>query len=114
MPRKTKSQNLNAHAKRRLKERFALHVQDSDLTYMAKLCMKGEYVCFLEAQSLTHSKAILCFRDTYVPVIYHKKYHQIVTVLTMDMLNARELDIFADALKISRDELCQKFQLSQA
>ena len=96
--RKTKLDCVTRHTKKRLSQRYDLRFRQHELQELSNLCRKGEYVCFLEAQSLTRSKGIVEYQGYYFPVIYHKKYHKVVTVLTMDMLKPDEREKFERVL----------------
>ncbi|MBQ2821388.1 MAG: hypothetical protein IJF17_07375 [Thermoguttaceae bacterium] len=111
--RSSKKKSLLKHSQRRFRERYALVLNRNDLNALANICRKGEYFCFLESQSLTRKKAVVFYKGEYFPVIYHNEFKSIVTVLTFDMLNQREQEVFAGKLGISLEKMREKFQIKE-
>ncbi len=85
-----KTKTLCQHTKKRLAQRFGLHFSDEKIREMALICKAGHYVCALEKQSLTRTKAVIYYKETLFPVIYDKKRKCIITVLEMEMLSQNE------------------------
>ena len=85
------------HAQKRANERYEDFFSSYDIKEMAALCYTGNFYCHLGRSSLTRSKIVINYNNNLIPVIYDKKRHCLVTVLTIDMLSAREKDIIAQA-----------------
>lgn len=94
-----KAKSIELHARRRSSERFGLTVGKKRYAEMNAICSSGNYVCFLERQSCTKSKAIIMYDGEYIPVIYDKKRKQIITVLTLDMLSEKEMATLKEAIE---------------
>ncbi len=94
-----KKKTLCQHTKKRLAQRFGLHFNDEKIREMALICRAGHYVCALEKQSLTRTKAVIYYKETLFPVIYDKKRKCIITVLEMEMLSQEERNRVEDAYK---------------
>lgn len=107
MARRPKRVCVTRHAKRRLGQRYGLKFKQHEMQELSNICRRGEYVCYLAAQSHTRSKGIICYQGQYFPVIYHKKLHRIVTVLTFSMLAPHELQQFAESLGVSVEQLSE-------
>ena len=88
-----KKKSLLLHVKRRVSERYGITFGKQAAVEMAALCRCGKYFCHLGLQSLTRSKIVLQYAGHLIPVIYDKKRHCLITVLTMDMLSSREQKI---------------------
>ena len=94
-----KTKTLCQHTKRRLAQRYGLHFSDEKIREMALICRAGHYVCALEKQSLTRTKAVIYYKDMLFPVIYDKNRKCIVTVLEMEMLSQNERSRVEEAWK---------------
>ena len=61
------------------------------------MCLRSRFYCHLGRQSLTRSKIVVQYNGMLIPLIYDKKRHCIVTVLTMEMLSAEERATVSEA-----------------
>ena len=86
----TKKKTLFHHVQQRFCERYGLLYGKQTILELARLCRCGQYYCHLGLQSLTRSKIVLQYGGRLIPVIYDKKRHCLITVLTMEMLSYRE------------------------
>ena len=96
---RSKNKNLEIHTRRRTQERIGFVPSRRQYQQMNQICSDGNFVCFLEKQSLTRSKAIIYFNNEYIPVIYDKKHKQIVTVLSVYMLSDKERALLQQAIE---------------
>jgi hypothetical protein len=87
---KSKKQYFTIHSKHRAWERYELFLTKSDLEKMAFMCRAGQHYCHLGKQSLTRSKIVLRYNNRLIPVIYDKKRHCIITLLSLKMLSPEE------------------------
>ena len=87
---KSKKKYSLAHSRLRAEERYHDFSDRTSIEEMARMCRSGKHYCHLGRQSLTRSKMVLRYKGVLVPVIYDKKRHCLITLLTMNMLSARE------------------------
>ena len=87
---KSKKKALFIHTSRRLSERFGVKFNSQQIKDMAAMCKARHYICHLGHESLMKSKMVIKFNNQIIPVIYDKKRHCIITVLTVDMLSKKE------------------------
>jgi aspartokinase-like uncharacterized kinase len=82
--RKTKAECQRAHTKRRLRERFGLHVSRFDMAKLVRDIQAGELECLgSETNRLSHF--LWRHRGKEIRVVYDKHRHTVVTVLTPEM-----------------------------
>lgn len=96
---KSKKKTLNKHTKRRIFERFGRTFNNQEIKDMAMICKNQKYILHLGHQSLNKSKIIIKFKNEIFPVIYDKKRHCIITVLTLNMLSNEEKDLLKQQLE---------------
>ena len=97
---KSKTKSLMIHTQRRILQRYGCWLEKSAVEALAEICRKNEFFCHLRRQSLTKSRIVVKRNGHLIPLIYDKKRHCIVTVLTMDMLSADE------RVMVERAEYC--------
>ena len=78
------------HTQRRVLERYGCWLEKSAIMELAGMCRRSEFFCHLGRQSLTRSKIVVMWKGQLIPLIYDKKRHCVITVLTMEMLSTRE------------------------
>ena len=93
---------LARHTQYRMLDRYGFWPTKNDLDTMASLCRRNKFTCHLGRQSLTRSKIVIKYKDTLIPLIYHRKKHCIITVLTPDMLSEREMEIVTGSNALNR------------
>ena len=71
-------------------QRYGCWLEKRAIEELAAMCRRGEFFCHLGRQSLTRSKIVVKQNGRLFPLIYDKKRHCVITVLTMEMLSARE------------------------
>ena len=96
-PQKKKAASLMVHAQRRVLDRYGCWLGKRAIKELAAMCRRGEFFCHLGRQSLTRSKIVVKQNGRLFPLIYDKKRHCVITVLTMDMLSADEQAMVAEA-----------------
>lgn len=99
MRTRSKSKCNELHARRRAAERFGLNISQRQYEEMNRICSRGDYVCFLERQSNTRSKAVIMYREEYIPVIYDRNRKQVITVLSLNMLTEKETETLNNAIE---------------
>lgn len=95
--KKKKAASLILHAQRRVLERYGCWPEKRVIEELAAMCRRGEFFCHLGRQSLTRSKIVVKQNGRLIPLIYDKKRHCVITVLTMEMLSADEQALVAEA-----------------
>ena len=90
MRKKSKTASLMAHTQLRMVQRYGHWLEKGTIRELAEMCRLGRFYCHLGRLSLTRSKIVVKYREGLIPLIYDKKRHCVVTVLTMEMLSARE------------------------
>ena len=88
--KKSKTASLMIHTQRRVLQRYGCWLEKRTIEELAAMCRRGEFFCHLGRQSLTRSKIVVKQNGRLFPLIYDKKRHCIITVLTMEMLSASE------------------------
>ena len=88
--KKSKTESLMIHTQRRVLQRYGCWLEKRAVEELAAMCRRGKFLCHLGRQSLTRSKIVVKRNGCIIPLIYDKKRHCIITVLTMEMLSARE------------------------
>ena len=88
--KKSKAESLMIHTQRRVLQRYGYWLEKRAVEELAAMCRRGEFFCHLGHQSLTRSKIVVKRNGHLFPLIYDNKRHCIITVLTMEMLSARE------------------------
>jgi len=88
--KKSKTASLMIHTQRRVLQRYGYWLEKRAIEELAAMCRRGEFFCHLGQQSLTRSKIVVKQSGRFFPLIYDKKRHCVITVLTMEMLSARE------------------------
>ena len=88
--KKKKAASLMIHTQRRLLEQYGCWLEKRAVEELAAMCRRGEFFCHLGRQSLTRSKIVVKKNGRLFPLIYDKKRHCVITVLTMEMLSASE------------------------
>ena len=88
--KKSKTASLMIHTQRRVLQRYGCWLEKRAFEELAAMCRRGEFFCHLGRQSLTRSKIVVKQNGRLFPLIYDKKRHCVITVLTMEMLSARE------------------------
>jgi len=78
------------HTQRRVLQRYGCWLEKRAIEELAAMCRRGEFFCHLGRQSLTRSKIVVKQNGRLFPLIYDKKRHCVITVLTMEMLSASE------------------------
>lgn len=92
---KSKTKSLMIHTQRRILQRYGCWVEKRVVEELAERCRRSEFFCHLGRQSLTKSRIVVERNGQLIPLIYDKKRHCIITVLTMDMLSADEQAMIA-------------------
>ena len=87
---KSKAKSLMIHTQRRILQRYGCWLEKRAVEELAEMCRQSEFFCHLGRQSLTKSRIVVKRNGHLIPLIYDKKRHCIVTVLTMDMLSPDE------------------------
>ena len=95
--RKSKTTSMMVHAQRRILERYGCWLEKRTVREFAAMCRRGKFFCHLGRQSLTRSKIVVKQNGRLFPLIYDKKRHCVITVLTMEMLSADERSMVAAA-----------------
>ena len=88
--RQSKEKSLMTHTRQRLRERYGCRMDKNGIRELAEQCRCGKFLCHLGRQSNTRSKIVVMSGGRPIPLIYDKKRHCIVTVLTLEMLSRRE------------------------
>lgn len=88
--KQSKTVSLMAHTQIRMVQRYGHWLEKRTIKELAEMCRLGRFYCHLGRRSLTRSKIVVKYREDLIPLIYDKKRHCIVTVLTLEMLSARE------------------------
>ena len=88
--KKSKTASLMIHTQRRVLQRYGCWLEKRAIEELAAMCRRGEFFCHLGRQSLTRSKIVVKQNGRLFPLIYDKKRHCVITVLTMEMLSASE------------------------
>ena len=78
------------HTRKRLIERYGKLFDECAIKELGAMCRSGNHFCHLGKQSLSRSKIVLKYHNELYPVIYDKKRHCIITVLTIEMLSSSE------------------------
>ncbi len=91
--RRSKTLALMEHTRCRMHERYGYRLSSAELHELAEMCRTGKFYFHLGRQSRTRSRIIVDFKGERIPLIYDKKRHCIVTVLTMEMLSPEEKDL---------------------
>lgn len=76
-----KAKRQKAHARRRANERYGIHLGQHQYDEMCRMIRHNEKCKFLDKQSNRVSLFALNYEGEWLPVVYDKQRHTVVTVL---------------------------------
>lgn len=92
--RMSKEKNQRYHAKIRMLQHYGKQITNYDLDRMAEVYLYTNNRVILFKQSNRVRKALIWYQNEVYPIIFDRNRRQIVTVLKVDYLTPKQLEIY--------------------